>query len=99
MFNVNSTSVDAWKAILGHAKSREKIAMYGRDGIVSTTPENDHPITLGAAASDVEAGSGEAIGGQANNASEYTGFRSLTDAEIEDLAQKIQGSVMRVRAE
>jgi hypothetical protein len=93
MFNVNSTSVDAWKAILGHAKSRDKIALHGANAIVSTTATKDHPVTRGAIASDVEAGSGAAISGGAVNASEYTGFRSLDDDQIDDLAQKIVDQV------
>jgi hypothetical protein len=89
MFNVNSTSVEAWRALLGHAKSREQIAMHGENGIQSVTPSNDHTVSRGAIASDVEAGSGAAIGGKASNASEYLGFRSLKDEQIEDLAEKI----------
>ena len=89
MFNVNSTSVDAWKAILGHAKSREEIAMHGKDGMDSAPLYKKHAVSRGAVASDVEAGSGPAIGGQAEKASEYAGFRSLSDKQIEDLAGKI----------
>jgi len=89
MFNVNSTSLDAWAALLGHAKSREEIAMHGRDKIVSTPSDKEHPVTRGAVASDVAAGSGAAFGGQAQNASEYTGYRNLSDAQIRDLAEKI----------
>ena len=89
MFNVNSTSVEAWKALLGHAKSREEIAMHGENGIQSVASDNGHVVSRGAIASDVEAGSGAAIGGKASNASEYLGFRSLKDEQIEDLAEKI----------
>lgn len=89
MFNVNSTSVEAWKAILGHARNREEIAMNGKDGIISVAPKGDHPVTRGAVASDVEAGSGAAIGGGGPKASEYAGFRSLSDDDIADLAEKV----------
>ena len=89
MFNVNSTSVAAWKALLGHAKSREEIALHGANGIVSTTGANDHAVTRGAITADYEAGSGNSLSGLAPNASEYTGFRTLTDEQIEDLAEKI----------
>lgn len=93
MFNINSTSVDAWRAILGHAKSREDIAMHGAAGLTSTTSSNGHPVTRGAIASDVEAGSGANNSAAFANASEFTGFRSLTDAQIDDLAEKIVDQV------
>jgi hypothetical protein len=89
MFNVNSTSVAAWKALLGHAKSREEIALNGANSLEATTGANPHLVSRGAVASDYEAGSGNSLSGLAPNASEYTGFRSLTDDQIEDLAEKI----------
>ncbi len=89
MFNVNSTSVEAWKALLGHAKSLNKIAMHGASGIVASDLTNKHAVMRGSIATDVEAGSGSGLGGQFTNASEYAGFRSLSDAQIEDLAKKI----------
>lgn len=95
MFNVNSVSVDAWAALLGHGKSRENIALFGAGHIKPVAPSNGHAITRGAVAPDVEAGSGPAIGGAAPNASEFTGFRSLSDDQILDLAEKI---VEQVRA-
>jgi hypothetical protein len=100
MFNINSTSVDAWKAILGHAKNRELVARYGANGIDSVNPTNGHPVTRGAIASDAEAGQ-PSVKGQFANATEYTGFRSLRDEnepdfdadkeddQIDDLARKI----------
>ncbi len=92
MFNVNSTSIDAWKAVLGHAKNREVIARYGANGIDSATSSEDHPITRGAVASDAEAGT-DSVVDQYDEATEYTGFRSLEDAQIDDLAQKIVDQV------
>jgi hypothetical protein len=89
MFNVNSTSVEAWKALLGHAKSLDRIAMHGADKIVATDVPNKHVVTRGAVGTDVEAGSGPGFGGQFAKASEYTGFRSLSDDQIGDLATKI----------
>jgi hypothetical protein len=89
MFNVNSTSVEAWKALLGHARSLDKIAMHGADGIVSASTSGKHPVTRGAIATDVEAGTGKGFGGQFNNASEYNGYRSLTDDQITDLAENV----------
>ncbi|MDX1679298.1 MAG: hypothetical protein R3242_01090 [Akkermansiaceae bacterium] len=89
MFNINSTSVDAWKAILGHARGIDKIAIHESNGLEELNHGGEHPVTRGAVATDVEAGSNQAIGGDIANASEFTGFRKLTDDQIEDLANKI----------
>lgn len=94
MFNVNSTSVEAWKALLGHAKGIERIAMHGGGGgIVPQDISNKHVVTRGAVATDVEAGSGAGFGGQFANASDYTGYRSLSDDQIDDFARKIVDQV------
>lgn len=89
MFNVNSTSVEAWKALLGHARNRERIAAYGDGQIESMDTNSQHIVSRGAIATDVVAGSGPGHGGQFANASEYTGCRSLSDQQIEDLADNI----------
>ncbi|MFK7909209.1 MAG: hypothetical protein AB8F34_01265 [Akkermansiaceae bacterium] len=89
MFNVNSTSVEAWKALLGHARSKNDIAIYGSNGVDSMEPEADHPVTRGAVATDVEAGKDPAFAGGMAGASEYAGFRGLSDEQISDLAEKI----------
>jgi len=93
MFNVNSTSVEAWKALLGHAKSLDQIAMHGASQIVAADVSNKHVVTRGAVATDVEAGTGAGFGGQFASASEYAGFRALSDAQIEDLAGKVVDQV------
>lgn len=46
-------------------------------------------MTRGPIATDVEAGSGSGQAAQFANASEYAGYRSLTDEQIEDLAEKV----------
>lgn len=89
MFNVNTTSIEAWKALLGRAKSSQQLAMYGADEIVSNNLNGKHVVTRGPIASDVEAGTGPGFSGQFANASEYTGFRTLSDDQIEDLAEKV----------
>jgi hypothetical protein len=89
MFNVNTTSVEAWKALLGRAKSLEKIAIQGANEIESSAVDKKHIVTRGPIASDVEAGSGAGYGGEFATASEYAGYRSLTDDQINDLAEKV----------
>jgi hypothetical protein len=89
MFNVNSTSVEAWTALLGHARSLGKIAMHGSDDLVEADTSGKHPVTRGAVATDIEAGTGKGFGGQFELASEYTGFRTLSDDQIKNLAEKV----------
>ncbi len=89
MFNVNTTSVEAWKALLGRAKSLEQIAIQGANEVVAQNVADKHVVTRGPIAPDVEAGTNTSFGGQFANASEYAGFRSLTDEQINDLAVKV----------
>lgn len=93
MFNINSTSVEAWKALLGRAKNIEQIAMYGANEIEAKEVSKKHVLTRGAVATDIEAGTGPGFGGQFNNASEYNGFRTLSDDQIEDLSKKVVDQV------
>ncbi|WP_309400383.1 pilus assembly PilX family protein [Cerasicoccus maritimus] len=92
-FNINSTSVDAWAAML--SASRGQAVMY-----------NDLNAGALAEASDVErtpiisktfpAGtSAESQSGnyQSANAALWSGFRALTDEQIHDLAKKIVAQV------
>ena len=94
MFNVNSTSVEAWIALLSHAKGMSELAIYEASGIGTVNPSSsigtvdpsaDHPVTRGVIASDVEAGSDPALA----DAAELSGFRGLDYAQIQDLAEKI----------
>ena len=89
MFNLNSTSVEAWKALLGQARSRDQIALHGENGIVAMDTPDGLVVTRGAVATDVEAGPAAGHGAKFANASEYTGFMSLSDEQIEDLAKKV----------
>lgn len=92
MFNVNSTSVEAWKALLSHAKSQQQIAMHGAGGI-EAVDNNKIAITRGSVATDVEAGTGAGVGSQFANGSEYTGYRTLNDDQIQNLAEEIVNQV------
>jgi len=85
-FNVNSDSVDAWRAFLSSARDR---AVPGWNQTSFGTPEHtpfsrhgfslagDDPVAAGGNSLDVE--------GQIR----WAGFRSLTDTEITTLAQRI----------
>jgi hypothetical protein len=90
---VNSTSVDAWKALLGHAKNLEQIAMHGEDAVISADTNDKHPVTRGSIATDVEAGAASGFGALFPNASEFSGYRGLSDEQIDELAEKVVDQV------
>lgn len=88
MFNVNSTSVKAWRAILGHAK-KQQVAYYTATGIDIDSTERDHVVSRTTVASDVKAGAATGAGALFPNGSEYAGFRTLSDSQLDELAEQI----------
>jgi hypothetical protein len=95
MFNVNSTSVAAWKALLGHARGQQ-VPQYGASAI-SLNPKADYSAPRYSVAGDVRADSdsqGTAGDGRAN-ATQYTGYRVFTEPMINELAEKIVAQVRR----
>ena len=77
-FNVNSTSVEAWAALLGSVRDQELISSTG-------SPQKfDHPFgTLGHTASNATDGS----------EGDWMGLRSLSENEIKSLAEAIVDEV------
>jgi hypothetical protein len=96
MFNVNSTSVTAWKALLGHARKQRVpyIQESGTSWSVDTSEESDHPLSRFSIAGDVQAGK-SGSSGAFPGASEFAGYRVVDDDLIEELAEKV---VVQVRA-
>jgi hypothetical protein len=96
MFNVNSTSVTAWRALLGHARNQRVpyVQESGAGWSVDLSGEVDHPFSRFTIAGDVEAGKSGSSGGF-REASEFAGYRLLDDEVIEKFAEKI---VEQVRA-
>lgn len=94
MFNVNSTSIPAWRALLGHARNQKVpfIRESGTSWNVDISEELDHPFSRFSIAGDVEAGKGTSAGGFAG-ASHFTGFRTLDEDLIEQLATEIVDQV------
>ncbi|MDB6080240.1 MAG: hypothetical protein JWO82_3987, partial [Akkermansiaceae bacterium] len=90
MFNVNSTSVTAWTALLGHARN-QCVPFYQSQGTswsVGVSGKTDHPISRFAVSGDVQAGE-SGSSGSFPGASEFTGYRVLDDALIARLAQEV----------
>lgn len=94
MFNVNSTSVTAWRALLGHARNQRVPHMQESGGgwSVDLSDEVDHPFSRFTIAGDVQAGKAGSSGSFAE-ASEFAGYRVLDEDVIAELAQKIVDQV------
>ncbi|MCW1885122.1 hypothetical protein OKA04_10315 [Luteolibacter flavescens] len=96
MFNVNSTSVVAWRALLGHARNQRVpfIRDSGSTWNVDLSGETNYAVSRFSIAGDVEAGkSGGA--GIFPEATEFAGYRVLDEEFIDQLAEEI---VKQVRA-
>ncbi|BDS08598.1 hypothetical protein NT6N_36380 [Oceaniferula spumae] len=76
-FNINSTSVEAWKAVLGGLRGQE-IPVANENGNVSLkgASGDEHPSGRYAVPTEMNAGDDDTMG-----------FRKLTDGEIETLAE------------
>jgi hypothetical protein len=94
MFNVNSTSVTAWRALLGHARNQRVPHMKESGGgwSVDLSEEVDHPFSRFTVAGDVEA-SEQGSSGAFPEAAEFAGYRVLDEEVIAELAEKIVGQV------
>jgi hypothetical protein len=94
MFNINSKSVKAWRAILGHARNQQ-VAHYTKNGITLAAGQEDHLVSRLSVASDIKAGPAAGMGGAFPNSSEYTGYRTLNDSQLDELAGKIVEQVAK----
>lgn len=87
MFNINSTSVEAWKAILRTNRDSEVPFINGAGG-VERAATADAPFPRAALAGDESAGSGSTRSGNVGSA-EVAGFRTFTNDQIDTLAALI----------
>ncbi len=94
MFNINSTSVKAWRALLGHAR-KQQVAYHSNNGITLAANREDYVVSRMPVASDIKAGPAAGMGGAFPNSSEYTGFRTLDDSQLDDLAEKVVAQVRK----
>ena len=94
MFNVNSTSVTAWRAILGHARNQKIpfITEAGGSFNVSLSGETDHAASRFSVAGDSDTSS-SGTSGAFPGASEFTGYRILDETIIDALAEEIVNQV------
>ncbi|MFT4176920.1 MAG: hypothetical protein QM627_09715 [Luteolibacter sp.] len=94
MFNVNSTSVAAWRALLGHARGQQ-VPYYAGNSNVTLASQTDHAVSRFGVAGDPQADNESQGGGDdgRSNATQYTGYRVLSDQVIDALAKEIVNQV------
>jgi hypothetical protein len=90
MFNVNSTSVEAWKTLLGTLKGQQ-IVVRDESGVETIAPrDNNTPIAKVGATRNIITTDDPVM-----NRDQWNGRRTLTDDEIEALAKAIVKEVRK----
>lgn len=92
MFNVNSTSVTAWRALLGHARNLKTPYVTPTGGKLSG--EEDHAFSRFSVAGDTEAKT-RGTSGLFSTCAEFAGYRRLDDATLDRLAEEVVKQVRR----
>jgi hypothetical protein len=94
-FNVNSTSVQAWKAVLAAMNKSEVATLWARTAGLETKSATGVPITAmslpNGGANPGPAVDASKIDGEKSN--DWNGYRELTETELENLAVKIVAEV------
>jgi hypothetical protein len=89
-FNVNSTNVQAWKAMLASMNKSDIVTLWAKSGGLEIIKSTGVPVM---AMSLMNGGnsSGGVVAAKIDDirTNEWNGFRELTDQELEDLAVKI----------
>ncbi len=80
MFNVNSTSVTAWRALLGHARDQRVPYMDG-SGNPTLSSDTDYAFSRFSVAGDEQ--------NSASSSAEYAGYRVFSADQLDFLAEKI----------
>lgn len=89
MFNINSTSVTAWRALLGHARNQRVayISDTGRSWRADLSGKLDHPVSRFSVAGDARAGT-PGSSGAFPEATEFAGYRTLDEDFLDALARE-----------
>ncbi|MCH7227109.1 hypothetical protein [Haloferula sp. A504] len=88
MFNVNSTSVKAWRALLGHARNQE-IPYTETRGSIDRSDATDYAVSRTSVAGDRAAGEPPQVAGEYADTTEFTGYRVFSDDRLDYLAEQI----------
>jgi len=90
MFNVNSTSVKAWRALLGHARNQRIPYINAADHAVLSEP-TDHAFPRSGVAGDARAGT--VTPATYAFTTEFTGYRVFDSAMLDRLAEEVVNQV------
>ncbi|MGE9269097.1 MAG: hypothetical protein ACQKBY_13470, partial [Verrucomicrobiales bacterium] len=90
MFNVNSTSVKAWRALLGHARGQR--VPHLTPGGMDLSGEVDYAVSRSSVAGDVAAGE-NGMSGEFHGDAEYSGYRIFEAAMLDRLAEEVVAQV------
>ena len=90
-FNVNSTSVQAWKAVLASMKQSEVTTLWARSSVLEARNSTGTPIPAMSLPNGANTRSGLVTPANIDDVrtNDWNGYRELTDDELETLAQKI----------
>ena len=90
MFNVNSTSVAAWRALLGHARNQKipYLTESGANWPIKLSGKTDYAFSRFTVAGDVEAGK-RGTAGAFPDSSEFAGYRVFKKDTLDTLAEEI----------
>ena len=96
MFNVNSTSVTAWRALLGHARNQR--VPYVRETATTwdtgLSNETNYAFTRFSIAGDAKAGT-PSTSGSFPEANEFAGYRTVDDKFLDALAEKVVDQIRK----
>jgi hypothetical protein len=93
MFNVNSTSVTAWRALLGHARG-QRIPFQSNFGSISLSNPQDFAFTRFSVSGDTDHNT-RGNSGQFSSCSQFAGYRLLDAPTLDRFAQEIVNQVRR----
>jgi hypothetical protein len=92
MFNVNSTSIKAWRGLLGHARNH-KIPHCLSNGSINLSAATDFATPRFSIQGDRQAGEPPQVAGEYADTTEFTGYRVFTDQMLDQLAENIVGQI------
>ena len=93
-FNVNSTSVRAWKAVLASMNKSDIATLWGKNAVLEIKASSGVPILPMSLPNGGLAGGPLTVANMDDDKSNrWNGYRELNDAELENLAEKIVAEV------